>query len=270
MIFDVWTVGLLLTFGLLAGLLGGMLGIGGSVLMIPALTIAFGPSQHFYQGAAMIVNFCVAVPSAIRHARAGAVLTPVVRVTIPVAAVTVIAGVWLSSGAWFRGANEVYLSRLFGAFLLYEAGYNVYRLFSQRRLPDLDEAAAARIPVWKTGAVVGVPTGLVAGLLGIGGGALAVPLQQAFLRMPLRRAIANSAATIVLLSVIGATYKNYTNLRDGIALWSALKLAALMAPTAVIGGLIGSGLTHSMPRKLLRVAVVVLMCYGGIALLRRG
>ena len=59
--------------GLLAGLLGGLLGIGGSIVMIPAMTEVLGPDQHLYQAAAMTVNFFVVVPAVIRHSRAGAI-----------------------------------------------------------------------------------------------------------------------------------------------------------------------------------------------------
>jgi uncharacterized protein len=260
---------ILLGIGLVAGCIGGMLGIGGSVIMIPAMTWFFGIAQHLYQGAAMIVNFFVVLPAVYQHHRARAILWPVVKVTIPTAVLGVVAGVWLSSGHWFHGPNERYLAGLFGAFLLYEAANNVKRLFSSRRLPDIDEAAARNLPKWKTGLTVGVPAGLVGGLLGVGGGAVAVPMQQAFLKMPLRRAIANSATTIILVSVFGAVYKNYTNVQAGIPLQDSLRLAAFMVPTGMIGGFIGGRLAHTMPRGLLRLAVTLLMAYFGVDLLRR-
>ena len=96
-----------------------------------------------------------------------------------------------------------------------------------------------------------------------------MPLQQVFLRMPLRRAIANSAATILPLSLIGAICKNYANARAGVPLPEALKLALFLIPTAIIGGLLGGRLTHLLPRWVLRVAVILLMCYAGVSLIRR-
>jgi uncharacterized protein len=260
---------ILLGIGLVAGCIGGMLGIGGSVIMIPAMTLFFGLNQHLYQGAAMIVNFFVVLPAVYQHHRARAILWPVVKMAIPTAVLGVVAGVWLSSGEWFHGANERYLAGLFGTFLLYEAINNLRRLASARRLPDIDEAAARKLPKWKTAAAVGLPAGLIGGLLGVGGGAVAVPMQQAFLKMPLRRAIANSATTIILVSVFGAVYKNYTNLQAGIPLADSLRLAAFMIPSGMIGGFIGGRLAHTMPRSLLRVAVTLLMAYFGVFLLRR-
>jgi uncharacterized protein len=260
---------ILLAIGFASGVLGGLLGIGGSVVMIPAMTRIFGPAQHLYQGAAMIMNFFVTFPAAYQHFRARAILWSVIEVTVPTAVIGVLAGVWLSAGWWFRGANEVWLSRVFGGFLLYTAAYNTYRLFSAHRLPDVGEPEARAIPKWKTAGWVGLPMGLVGGLLGVGGGILAVPLQQVMLRIPLRRAIANSATTIILTSFLGAIYKNYSNACAGLPLATTLKLAAGIIPTAILGGFLGGRLTHVIPRRALRVAVILLMCYFGISMLAR-
>ncbi|MGQ9652174.1 MAG: sulfite exporter TauE/SafE family protein [Phycisphaerae bacterium] len=258
-----------LLIGFLSGILGGLLGIGGSIIMIPAMTIVFGHDQHLYQGAAMIMNFFVALPAAIQHFRVKAVLRPVIQVTIPTAVVGVLAGVWISKGWWFAGTNEVYLSRLFGVFLLYAAGYNIYRLMSSYRLPEIDEAAAKTIPKWKSAVSVGLPMGLIGGLLGVGGGIVAVPLQQVMLRMPLRRAIANSAVTIVPLSIIGAAYKNVANAHAGVDVRASIFLALCVIPTAMLGGFFGGRLAHTTPRPFLRFLVILLMCYAGIRMISR-
>ena len=73
-----------------------MLGVGGSLIMILALTELLGPDQHLYQSAAMIVNFFVVVPAVIQHRRAKVIeLTTVMRL-IPLAFAAVIVGVMMS------------------------------------------------------------------------------------------------------------------------------------------------------------------------------
>ena len=42
--------GALLGLGLLAGILSGLIGIGGGVIIVPALVLLFGFSQHMAQG----------------------------------------------------------------------------------------------------------------------------------------------------------------------------------------------------------------------------
>lgn len=259
----------LMAIGLVGGLAGGLLGIGGSVVMIPGMSLCFGPDQHLYQGAAMMVNFFVVLPAILPHLEAGAVLRPIVRRTIPFAIVGVVVGVWASSGWWFRGTNEIWLSRIFGLFLFYVAGYNIYRLFRTRPLPDVDAPAARKLSGWRIALLVGLPTGLLGGLLGIGGGAIAVPLQQLVLRIPLRRAIANSAVTILPLSFAGAIYKNITNAQAGIPFVESFRLAAFLVPTAIVGGYLGGKLTHLVGRRWLRLAFTLLMIYAGYSLVTR-
>ena len=71
--------------GLSAGLLGGLLGIGGSVLIIPGLILYMsaagtydGTEQHLIQAAAMICNVFIAAPAVIAHWRNRAVMLPVI------------------------------------------------------------------------------------------------------------------------------------------------------------------------------------------------
>jgi hypothetical protein len=101
--------------------------------------------------------------------------------------------------------------------------------------------------------------GLTAGLLGIGGGVLCVPAQQLLLKLPLRRAIANSAVAIVFTAFFGAIYKNITLPSHGLEVTSSLRLAAMLIPTAIIGSYIGGWLTHILPRQVLRIVFIVFM-----------
>ena len=114
----------------------------------------------------------------------------------------------------------------------------------------------------------GIVTGFAAGLLGIGGGIIAVPLLQRLCHLPLRRAIACSAALMCITAAVGAVRKNLALAglvtADGLHLdpQESLLIAACLAPTAIVGGLIGAGLTHSMPLRWLRLAFIALMSLG--------
>jgi uncharacterized membrane protein YfcA len=250
--------------GLLAGLLGGMLGIGGSVIIIPALifylhqTDAYtGASQHLLQAAAMICNVCIAAPSALAHWRAKAVMRSVVVILIPSALVGIFLGVTTSNSSAFARQNGVYLAMLLAGFLLYVACYNTWSFFRKPKSEGLLHEGWAP-EGWKV-AVVGTPMGFVAGLLGVGGGILAVPLQQIVLKVPLRMAIANSSATILCVSAVGALYKNSTLSSHGSPITASLQLASMLVPTAILGGYLGGRLTHVLPRKMLLVVFVVFM-----------
>ena len=265
--------GCLILTGLIAGVLGGLLGIGGSVVMIPAMVAIFSDltgraeTIHQYQAAAMIVNFLLIGPSVLRHARAKAIYFGVWRWLAPAALVGIVAGVAVSRLGMFTGTNEGYMRAAFGAFLLYVAGYNVWKLFA-KRAEGIDRAAADRLAWWKK-IGVGLPMGFSAGLLGIGGGALAVPAQQVVLRIPLRSAIATSATTILTIAWLGAIVKNVSLGADGTVLRS-FQLAVCLAPTAMIGSYIGGHLTHALPLRIVRCAFIALMLVAAWKMLTAG
>jgi hypothetical protein len=257
---------LLAVAGLVAGVLGGMLGLGGSVIMIPAMFWVLGPTLegypqiHQYQAAAMIVNFLLVVPSVVPHVKAHAIWKKVWLHMSAAAMVGMGIGVWLSFR--FGGQHAIYLQWIVGGFFLYVVAQNVQRLLMARSRDGLPREEVEALPAWRR-LLVGFPVGLSGGLLGIGGGALAVPGQQMILKMPLRNAIATSAATIASISWLGAIMKNAALHGHGTVARSAL-LAGLLAPMAMVGSYLGAYLTHRLPLKTVRLAFVVLMLLGAL------
>lgn len=247
--------------GFLVGIAGGMFGVGGGIVLIPALTAAFGPSQHLYQATSIIVNLFVAVPAVTQHHRAKAIDVRTVKKILPLAAAGAMVGVGASELPIFAGEREIYLTGLFGAFLAFCGGYDVYRAIRRRTGPTLPPSvsAPAETPSVRQLAAVAIPTGMASGLLGIGGGILAVPLQQRFLKLPIRTAIANSAAIIIATSLIGAIIKNYAFLKENPGNRDPFVLAAVLVPTAIAGSLIGSRLTHKLPPSWIKGVFVVLL-----------
>lgn len=261
---------ILLGTGLFAGVAGGLVGIGGSVIMIPAMTLLLATGQHVAQGAAMMVNCFVAAPAVWQHVRHGALQRTVISITVPTAAFGSLAGVWLSELHFFEGDNQVRLSKIFGGFLLYLALYNFWRIVRPpvQKPKGADEEAEKRHGIL-TALVVGLPTGMSGGLLGVGGGIVCTMLQQVFLRTPLRNAIANSSATIIVVSIVGATAKNAYLVSDGTPFWTMGILAALLIPTGFVGGLIGGKLTHVLPRGIVRAVLGLVMLAASYKLLTR-
>jgi len=259
--FDPTTIALIALTGLFAGLLGGMLGVGGSVIMIPAMVVLFGQgtrdpgfNQHLYQASAMLVNVCVVLPALLRHARAGAVMPNALKLILPGAMVFILIGVWLSNLPIFAGAQgALWLGRLLAIFLVYVIIVNVRRLIAGRS----EAMGVSQVTVGRSTAV-GASMGTVAGLMGIGGGAIAVPMQQMLLKLPLRHCIANSTAIICITAGFGAVAKNATLPAES-SVVDSLALAGLLAPTAIVGGYVGGSLTHRLPLTAVRVAFIMLL-----------
>jgi hypothetical protein len=256
---------LLLLLGLGAGCLGGILGIGGSILMIPALGIILHRDQHLAQAAAMIVNLFVALPALILHHRAGAVRWSVAARMIPFAIVFIIVGVESSN---LLAAKT--LEAIFGAFLIYVIASNVRKLIDCSAEPH----ASAQRTGWLACSSVGAIMGFGAGLLGVGGGGIAVPLLQKVCNLPLRQCIATSTAVMCIAAAIGAVRKNATltqhlDVATGVALSAldSLEIAAWLAPTAIVGGLMGAGLTHQLPLFWIRLTFILLMTWASLEML---
>jgi len=253
---------ILVTIGTVMGIFGGLLGIGGSVIMIPAMVLAFGLTkgneQHLYQASAMICNFFVAVSAAYAHKREKVLMWNVVKHLAPAGVVGVVLGVMLSNSSFFLGDRGYLLAKIFGIFMIYVIFHNCARFFHNIKGKGAFDVSGVRRSSVLT-IIVGLISGIAAGLLGIGGGSVCVPLQQVALKMPLKRAIGNSAATIILIAVIGACLKNATLAQHNIAVTESLKIAAVVIPTAIIGGFLGARLMHILPKNVVRTVFVLLM-----------
>ncbi len=268
---DIANILILVLFGLGMGLLGGLLGIGGAVVLIPTLTFYLGEDQHLYQAAAMICIFFVSGAAMLAHKKAKAISRPVLVRMIPGAIVGIVAGVALSNSPLFAGNRDYLLSRLFGGFLVYVAIYNGIRMYRAGKDVDLpgDEPLPSEMQTPNTvlTCLLGAFTGVASGLLGMGAGTVATPLQQLFLKSPLKRAMSNSAVLIVCVSWLGAIYKNATLGEHGIDYVESLKIAICVIPGAIVGGRIGGHLMHALPKTLVRAVFIVVCIIAAVKLL---
>jgi uncharacterized membrane protein YfcA len=254
--------------GLVMGCFGGLLGIGGSTIMIPAMLMAFGPNQHLYQAAAMLCNFFVAFSAVLAHKKANALVAPALKKMIPTAVVGIIIGVTLSNLPVFAGDKSYLLSRCFGGFLIYVAIYNCFKfrvqevgILTQERYEGADGFASL---------CVGGASGVGAGLLGIGAGTISTPFQQLLMKMPLRNAMSNSAAMIMSVALVGGVYKTVTLGQHGVEPIEAIKIAGIIVPTALVGGYAGGHLMHRLPVNVVRAIFVALLIVASCKMLMTG
>lgn len=243
--------------------------------MIPALTIAFGQNQHLYQASAMVVNLFVALAAVTRHLRAHSVRVDAFIRMAPVAFVAIFVGVWASNRI-----DGDRLKQLFSVFLIYVIVMNLRKIVNQIRKkqftqPSSTAGASSPDQGQKTGpdlsrghvttvsaGFVGAVMGFMAGLLGIGGGGIAVPLQQVVFRTPLRQCIGTSTSVICITAGFGAIYKNLTLGQWGISFWDhSFPVVIALVPGAVVGAYIGATLTHKLPTLWVRIAFVLLMAF---------
>jgi len=114
MSFDAQTIGLLIITGLLAGILSGFVGIGGGLLMVPALVWLLGYTQHQAQGTSLAVLMLPVVLLAVRnYFRAGMIDVKVVAVI----ALAFLAGGYFGS-KWALALPAGTVQKVFGAIML--------------------------------------------------------------------------------------------------------------------------------------------------------
>lgn len=98
--------------------------------------------------------------------------------------------------------------------------------------------------------LIGLVSGLVSGLFGVGGGIVMVPAMLFFLSPPIRdikQAVGTSLAVIIPTALIGS-YKHFT---QGNVDW---RTALALAPLALVGGYTGAWLTTHIPAESLKRA----------------
>lgn len=108
-------------------------------------------------------------------------------------------------------------------------------------------------------AIIGVGTGFLSGLFGIGGGVILVPLLVSVLGYEHRLASGTSIAAILPTSIVGATSYGLQGNVD----WSA---ALLLIAGVIIGAQIGSILLSRLPTRALRTVFICFLILVAIAL----
>lgn len=260
--------------GVVAGLVGGLAGLGGSIIMLPAMAMIWGYTingeedesqtrHHVYMAAAMCVNVIVALSSTLMHAKKKAARKDVLMSLVPSMTAGMVAGVLMageSPGRWSLIA--------FAGFIWMYCAYNI--ITTVKKIPDhpLDAESPAH---WKMIAI-GIFVGAVSGYLGIGGGILLVPLLQ-ISGLPLRHAIAGSAGVMWISSIIGASMKLYTlpsitypapNDSVHLTISEAMGFAIPIGVGALIGAYLGAWIAHKIKLPHLKLVIALILAVASV------
>ncbi len=252
----------LLFLGLGAGVLGGLLGIGGSVIMIPVLGFVLGWPFHLAQAAAMTVNPAVALTAAIRHLRNNNLSVSTVKKVLPLSILCIAITAWLSNQM-----KAPWLEAGFGLFLIWVLWDQIRALMPSSKETETDpQGSSTRTTLTRTSLTGGL-TGTVAGLLGIGGGLIQVPLLNRFCKLSMRNAIGSSSAIMFFTAIIGAVVKDISlseiliESKSNLQVKHALIGALLLIPGALVGGWLGAKISGAISVKAIRVVFALLVSW---------
>ncbi|MEM8642398.1 MAG: sulfite exporter TauE/SafE family protein [Cyanobacteria bacterium P01_G01_bin.54] len=191
-------LGILIVSGLGAGLLSGLLGIGGGTVMVPLL-VAVGYPYNQAVATSSLAIVITALSGTLQNWRMG-VLRPraVLFLALPAIATAQV-------GAYLVGQLPDFIKEgAFGLLLIVTIGLVRLKQHLAQQTSD-PETAAESTPVKVNPLLArlgtGAAAGLLAGLFGVGGGVIMVPLQMLLLQEPIKTAIRTSLGVIVLTSI---------------------------------------------------------------------
>jgi uncharacterized membrane protein YfcA len=231
---------LLGSIGAIAGLLAGLFGIGGAVVIVPALIFSFelsgvGPhSSKLAIGTSMASIIFTGLSSSFTHYKKKAIDWEAVYAIAPF----IIIGTLI--GGDLAGKIDGLLLKKFFGYL--EITVAVVMFF---RLPEREEQEVSAVWRWSIYIVAGILIGAVSALLGIGGGTMMVPLLVLLLYKRTQIAVGTSSAVGVIIAFFGAIgfiYQGRQYLPDTpfgfVAPQTALLIGVFGCLTAPIGALV--------------------------------
>jgi uncharacterized membrane protein YfcA len=248
----------LIIVGLVAGIASGMFGIGGGVIIVPALTVLLGFGLKAAVGTSLAALLLpVSLFAVIAYYRAG-------KLTISTAA-------WVAFGLIFGavGGAQIALNletrtlqQLYGIFLLYMA----WRFAEPRKWwaelrgekpPTVPEEAQATV-AWYVLLLVGLGAGVLSGMFGIGGGVVIVPALVTLLRFDQKQAVGTSLAALLFPVSLGAVISYYQEglLDPGVALFVALGL--------IVGAFAGAKIALGLPSVTVKRLYGIFLLFVGL------
>jgi len=248
-------LGLFVT-GLLAGILGALLGLGGGVFLVPALTLLFHMSIRTAVGTSLVgVIATSAGVAAMMPPGRGADVGLALRLEVATTAGAI------GGGLLAGHVSPRTLGVLFALSVFFTAGYTLYK--ARTRPSTTPETLFTReytIRHWPFGLGMSFLAGMASGLLGVGGGFIKVPIMYAIMGVPLGVATATSNFMVGITAAASVfVYYGRGDVHPLVVIPTALGIFS--------GAMLGVRLMSRLRVAWVRSALVVLMIFIGIQML---
>ena len=251
--------------GVGAGFLSGLFGIGGGIIVVPALLyilkdnrfIPLEQVMHFAVGTSLAIMLFTSLVSIRSHQKLGEVLWSVYqRLWFPLA-------MGVIAGSIAANVTPTYwLTRLFGIFLLF---------VSWKMLTGMGHRGPNHFPSRLVNGVVNFVIGLLSGLLGIGGGTLIIPYLTYCGIDPHRITAVTVLCSLtiawigtLIFIILGSYALHQSPMALGYIYYPAVVWVAI--PSMILAPL-GARLTYRLPVKQLRYAFIILLVITAVDLL---
>ncbi len=263
MTIDIWMLLGISALGLLAGLVGALLGLGGGIFLVPVLTLVFNLPFQVAAGTSLVAVAATSAAGSSTYVRTR--LTNI-RLAVLLGTATVAAAIGASLVA--QAIDGRILRALFAFLLLYTA-VTMIRGARPGALPAAQPAAAPSAPApdgWNLGGsyqdarlgrvayqATHVPLGMgasllggtISGLLGVGGGIVQVPVMHLLMGVPLKVATGTSSFLIGITAAARALIYYASGRIDPV-------LAAPAALAVFVGARLGAYLVQRLQSATLK------------------
>ncbi len=246
--------------GAFAGVLAGLLGVGGGLVIVPMLVIAFEfqnfPPElimHLALGTSLASIMFTSVSSASSHHKRGAVIWQIVKYITP----GILIGTYL--GTCVASNIPAYILQIiFSTFLFY---------VSYQMIMGKNPKASRQMPGFMGTSLAGSGIGIISSLVGIGGGTISVPFMVLH-NIEIRKAIGTSSAIGIPIAIAGClgyliNGLNVENLPTYSIGYIYLPALCGIVVCSILTAPIGARLAHTLPVfKIKRIFAILLLAVG--------
>lgn len=261
----IWVILILILTGIIAGFFAGLLGVGGGFLMVPvqylllidggidptyAIRIAFGTS--------LAVILPVSSAAAWSHQKRGAIKW---NAALAIGFAGIIGG--FAGGTLASNLPVEILKPLFGVLVIIAAIRMV------QGSPASGGKSREGFYLWT---LAGIITGLLSGLLGMGGGFILVPMLLLLFNMPIHRAVATSSACILFFStggIVAYIYHGTMIETLGTGFFGYIDILQWIVLTGAMIPLTRTGVAaaHQLPAERLKLIFAIVLILIGVGMI---
>ena len=248
-----------LAIGVVAGVLAGMFGIGGGVVIVPALILMSGFSLVQANGTSLAALLLpVGILAVISYYRAGLIDLVISLFVASGLVIGVIAGSYIALSI------TVYILKIFyGVYMLYVAWsfldpVSLYKkYYKHENVSEVTkEEKSHKDYKFYFFLFVGIAAGILSGMFGIGGGLVIVPVLIYFLHFNTKKAIGTSLGALLLPVTFPGVLMYYN--AGQLDLVYALPVAIGLVAGAFFGARITISLSQLMVKRIYSVFLIIM------------
>jgi uncharacterized protein len=269
---DIMDIIFRVALGLVIGFCIGLTGVGGGVLVLPALTLLLRMNAIMAVGTASLYAFLTKISATFHHAKLKTIDWTLSLLFLAGAIpVNAIVARWIAG----QGTNEAFsanLTKFITGMVFFCVAMMIGNFISKlraekqgkgkRQLSDkiADKPVLRRVLAVLMGTIVGA----LIGATSIGGGVLIVPMLMILFGLEARQTVGSSIFIAVMLTLVTAlSYLSGENSMD-------VMTAIVMAAGSLVGVPLGSKLSVKLPEKLLQIIVIGIILVAAILMLFNG